>query len=199
MPRPVPKTSITLLNALKADSGSARWAEFLRVYETPMRAFLAARYPTVDADDVLQEALLALMKCLPDYHYAPDEKGCFHNYLMGILKFKALDAIRKNERKQATLAGLRNGAAPAAPSADDAELEEWKNHVMEAALQQVLSDASIDSRKREIFRAVALDRERPEAVARRYGTTRGNVDVIKNRIVRRLHEIAVALMEAADR
>lgn len=197
MSQGVPQTSITLLNALKDDPGSARWAEFLRVYEGPMRSFLAVHYPTVEADDILQETILALMKCLPDYHYVPDEKGHFHNYLTGILKYKALDAIREKQRTQKALDRLREESEPVPEQ--PAEDEEWKNRVMEAALQQVLSDLSIDSQKREIFRQVALQHEKPEIVAQRYGTTRGNVDVIKNRIIKRLHEIAVALSNVAER
>ena len=197
MSQSVPKTSITLLNALKTDPQSVRWAEFLRAYEAPMRAYLATRFPSVEADDILQETLLALMKCLPDYQYVPDEKGHFHNYLTGILKFKALDAIRKKGRMQRTLDGFRNEPEPVASSSDDVEQERWKNQVMEAALQQVLSDVSIDVQKREIFRAVVLRHEDANEVAARYGTTRGNVDVIKHRVIKRLQEVAVALTKVA--
>lgn len=192
----VPPTSVTLLNALKENPGSARWAEFLRIYETPMRTFLARRFPTVEADDILQETLLALMKCLPDYHYTTDGKGHFHNYLIGIVKYKALDALRRNARTQRVLASLREAPDPVV-SPNEENL--WRDQVMEAALEQVLSDTTIDSRKREIFRQVVLNHEKPEDVARRYGTTRGNVDVIKRRMIVRLHEIAVAMMKVAER
>ena len=37
-----------------------------------MRAFLRVRFPSVDADDVLQETLIALTKRMPGYHYTPD-------------------------------------------------------------------------------------------------------------------------------
>ena len=55
-----------------------------------MRAFLQAHFPTVEADDMIQETLIALVKCLPSYRYVPDKHGYFHNYLMGIVKHKAL-------------------------------------------------------------------------------------------------------------
>lgn len=198
MSRPIPETSITLLNAIKSDPGSTRWAEFLRVYEAPMRAFLARNFPSLEADDVLQDTMVALMKCLPNYHYTPDEKGYFHNYLTGIVKHKALEVLRKNKKAQRTIDGLRNEPESVGPQPDDAKLEEWKNQVLETALQQLLADTTIDSQKREIFRAVALQHEKPVDVAHRYGTTRENVDVIKSRMIDRLQEIAVALMKAAD-
>ena len=115
----LPATSITLLKALSGESDSARWTEFFRKYEGPMRAFLAARYPSVEADDVIQETLKALAKRLPNYHYVPDEKGHFHNYLMGIVRHKADDAIRAQAREAAKLERFKAaGAGVQAPAAD---------------------------------------------------------------------------------
>ena len=68
----IPKTSVSLLEALSDDASSVRWTEFYNKYEGPMRAFLQAHFPTVEADDVIQETLLALVKCLPSYRYVPD-------------------------------------------------------------------------------------------------------------------------------
>ena len=44
------------------------------------------RFPSVEADDVIQETFLGVIKALPNYKYDPDEKGSFHNYLTGILR-----------------------------------------------------------------------------------------------------------------
>ena len=71
----------------------------VRIYEEPMRAFLRVRFPSVDADDVLQETLIALTKRMPGYHYTPDSNGHFRSYLMGILKHKAEDALRRETRE----------------------------------------------------------------------------------------------------
>jgi len=48
------------------------------------------RFPSVEADDTIQETLIALVKTFPVYHYSPEEKGSFHNCLTGILRNKAL-------------------------------------------------------------------------------------------------------------
>ena len=85
---------------LKSDfPGNARWAEFFRIYEQPMRSYLQARFPSVDADDAIQETMVALARRMPDYHYTPDRNGHFHNYLTGILKHKAEDALRREARE----------------------------------------------------------------------------------------------------
>ena len=66
-----------------------------------MEAFMRERFPSLDADDVIQETLIAVCAALPSYRYAPDEKGHFHNYLTGILRNKALRALRKREQDEA--------------------------------------------------------------------------------------------------
>ena len=48
-----PKTSESLLIAIAADPGSARWAEFVKRYKSMMHAYLEARFPQVDADDAI--------------------------------------------------------------------------------------------------------------------------------------------------
>ena len=94
----VPDTSTTLLRDV-ADSQHARWAVFYSRYQPMMRSYLRARFPAVDADDVIQETFAALVKLLPDYKYDPKKKGSFHNFLTGVLRNKALCALDLRNRK----------------------------------------------------------------------------------------------------
>lgn len=158
-----------------------------------MRAFLAARFPSVEADDVLQETMIALMRVMPDYHYTPDGNGHFRNYLVGILKHKAEDAIRRQSRESDRRERIRKSAADAprrahAPGEADDE-EGWRLAAMNAALEQMLSDESVNARSREVFRHVALLHEPPAEVAAAFGISRANVDQIKRRLVLRLSEL----------
>lgn len=66
-----PETSTTLLRCLGQDAQSARWGDFVARYEPLMRAFLASRFPTVPADDIMQETLIALVDAMPTYRYSP--------------------------------------------------------------------------------------------------------------------------------
>ncbi len=185
---PIPKTSITLLKDLASDAGSARWAEFVARYERPMRGFLRQRYPTVEADDVIQNALVALMKALPNYNCTSDERGYFRDYLMGVVRHKAVDAIKSRtaeSEKRMRFAKERDCHRSPAEDEDDA----WRTALMNAAIEQLMSDATIAPRTREIFRHVALMHEAPESVAAQFGTTRGNVDVIKKRMIDRLSQL----------
>ncbi len=99
----IPATSTTLLRDIAHDSQHARWSEFVTRYRPMMEAFLRERFPTLEADDIIQNTLIAVCAALPSYRYVPDEKGHFHNYLTGILKNKALRQLSKDHR-QAELA-----------------------------------------------------------------------------------------------
>lgn len=189
----IPQTSVTLLKALASDSASARWHEFCQRYETPMRAFLAAHYPTVEADDVLQETLLALVKRLPDYRYTPDAHGHFRNYLLGILRNKAVDAIRARQRRHEVDVDPSTLPDPVyLPQEDDS----WKQAALETAVEQLMANETIEPRTRTIFREVALLHRSPDDVARQYGVTRNNVDQIKARLTRRLAECVARMTDA---
>ena len=189
----IPNTSITLLAGLSDGTNPARWADFYGRYNLPMRGFLASSFPTVDQDDVIQETLIALSKALPNYHYTADGNGHFRNYLMGIVKHKALDELRKKQ----SISRLKNGfaqemSAPrhnGLPDDDDG----WRLEAMEAALEQLLADDTITPRTREVFRHVALLHESPQDVARQFGISRGNVDQIKKRMIDKLSDMVAAM------
>ena len=199
----IPPTSVTLLKDLSGDATSVRWTEFHDKYAGPMRAYLRTHYPMVEADDVIQETLLALLKCLPRYRYVPDEHGYFHNYLMGIVKHKAEDALRHMKN----FTGIKDKFArenagqtqPFRLPDDDADQAAWQNAAKETALQQLLADDSILPSTREIFRHVAIMHEKPADVAQRFGITRNNVDQIKARMIARLKDLITAMTTAPSR
>lgn len=159
-----------------------------------MRGFLHERFPSVEADDVIQETMLALTKALPDYHYTPDSNGHFRNYLMGIVKHKALDALRR----ATTFSSLKTNMAEmndreiAPPPLQDND-DSWKRAAMEAAIEQLMADTSITARTREAFRHVALMHESPDEVARQFGISRNNVDQIKKRMIAKLSALVAAM------
>lgn len=192
----IPPTSVSLLKAISDGTASARWTDFYCRYAPAMRGFLYERFPSVEADDVIQETLIALTKAMPDYHYTPDVNGHFRNYLMGIVKHKALDALRRAKNFSDLKTDIeqnddRYAFTPPIPDEDDA----WKQSAMETAIEQVMSDENITARTREVFRHVALMHEPPDEVAQQFGISRNNVDQIKKRMITKLSELVTAMTD----
>ena len=207
----IPITSTTLLRDLAQDSQHARWGEFVARYRPMMEAFMRDRFPSLDADDVIQETLIELIRVFPVYHYSPREKGYFHNYLTGILRHRALRMLDEGTRRaklaeemQRVSASVKttadregNTGRVACPHTAESEDEEWRHSLLEIALQQLLADSSIHERTRLVFARVAVNGEKPDEVAAAFGITRNAVDQMKSRMMARLKEL-VAALEKAD-
>ena len=190
----VPVTSISLLKVLGEDSQSPRWREFLRMYASTIDGFLFKHFPTVDAEDVVQETLRALVEKLPLYEYDPDTKGHFRNYLIGIVRFKAIEQLKRRKREADLRAELEANAQfewECEKQSYSVDLRDWQREAYEAALAQFMADKNISTRDKEIFRRVALQGESPEAVAAIFDIKRNNVDQIKARLVAKLKDLAL--------
>ena len=192
----IPETSTTLLRDLASNSQHARWGEFVARYRPMMESFMSANFPTVDADEPIQETLIALIKTFPVYRYVPEEKGSFHNYLTGILRHKALKMLAKESQRSALHKAYAND--PAVGGAADAGDGKWRESLFEIALQQYMADDTVAARTKRIFARVAIDGEKPDAVAKAFGVERNAVDQIKSRSMARLRELVAALEKVDD-
>ena len=180
---------------------NVRWGEFFTRYRPMMDAFLRERFPSVDADDIIQETLVALCRILPSYRYAPDEKGHFRNYLTGILRNKALRHLRRQKRDNEMLADYADDGGACSPSASphpDADEQACREATFEIALRQFLGDESVADRTKRIFERVAINGESPEAVAASFNMTSHAVNQAKSRAMARLREIVKGLESLAD-
>lgn len=193
----IPETSTTLLKGI-ANGENARWTEFVARYRPMMLSYTKSHFPAVDADDAVQETLIALSNVISNYRYAPDETGRFRNYLTGILRRKALKQCEKADKERTAKAELREleDAGAAFGSLDDSD--SWKDAVLEIAMRQILDDDNIPDKSKQIFQRLTVDGVSPDEVAVAYGTSRNNVDKIKSRMIARLREIVRTLEEAGD-
>ena len=192
-----PDTSTTLLRDLAGRADHPRWGEFVVRYRPLMESYLHEWFPSLEMDDLIQETFVAIAKTLPDYRYVPDEKGHFHNYLTGILHHKALNALkRRNRRNEVTREYALDPSARGI--GNDADVEKWRETVCEVALQQLLADPSVTGRKRQIFMRTAMKGESPEDVAASLAVSRAVVDQTKKRMMDRLRELVERLKHAGN-
>ncbi len=193
----IPDTSTTLLLQLGSDANHARWTEFVKKYRPMMEDFLAKRFPSLECDDIIQETFIALVKVLPNYKYAPDETGHFHNYLTGILYHKAIRAAKKQASHSKLICKSTLNDKPASVTEREKTVnDEWKLAVYEIAVRELLNDGTIAAQTRDIFRALVLRHEEPSAVAEKFDITRNNADQIKNRMIKKLRTIVERLKKA---
>ena len=190
----VPVTSISLLKVLGEDATSPRWTEFANKYASTIEGFLFKCFPTVDAEEVVQETLIALVEKLPLYEYDPDTRGHFRNYLIGIVRYKAIEQLKRRNREAAIMETLETKEQlnwEYEKRAYSVDLRNWQREAYEAALAQFMADPKLSARDKEIFRRTALHGESPESVAAIFGIERNNVDQIKARMVAKLKELAL--------
>jgi len=188
----IPETSTTLLRDIASDTGNARWGEFVARYRPMCLVYLQRHFQSLDPDDILQETFAAIAHALPDYRYAPDEKGHFRNYLVGVVRNKALMALRSKERDD-KLKSAYAEAISAERDGDCTDDETWRKSVFEIALQQLMADASIHERTKQIFVRTAIKLESPEEVARSLGVSRNVVDQQKRRTLAKFKALVAAL------
>lgn len=164
----------------------------MSVYRPLLTGYLQKNFPELDADDVIQETLVAVVKVLPDFVYDPDERGHFRNWLIGVARHKAQDAKRALARDLEKTSRFANEPTLQVGRQED----DWRKDVAAVARRKLLADESYSAQSKMIFERVAINGESPAEVADQFGVSRNNVDQIKNRMIKRLQEIVDGLLHA---
>ena len=158
-----------------------------------MQAYLRERFPSLDADDIIQETFAALAKILPDYRYAPEKNGAFHNFLTGVLRNKALCALDASRRKMAIEERMQLAVTVNGKSVHEQSYHDWRENLFEVALGPLLANDSIQDRTKQAFIRTAINGESIEAVADSLGVQRNTVDCMRSRTLQQLREIVEKL------
>ncbi|MBQ7251814.1 MAG: sigma-70 family RNA polymerase sigma factor [Kiritimatiellae bacterium] len=190
---PVPGTSTTMLKQISGAADHPRWTEFVAKYRPMMEVYLLGNFPGLEADELIQETLLGVMKALPDYVADGDRKGTFHNFLTGVLRHKALGVLRAEDRRKRLERRHAEATAEDATAPDAAEEAAWRETVYAVALEQLLADPSLNARHKQMFVRTALLGEKSADVASSLLATRDAVDQAKKRMTARLRELVERL------
>ena len=164
-----------------------------------------------DADDIVMSVLAKLVNVLRSGQYTP-EKGRFHSYLATMI-INEVHMLRRKEVARAvesrvSLEESVNGAsgdsesdrtiadtlvAPEQTSATDLD-EEWRQAVLQSAVDHVLTKTALSERDRAVYRAYALEGQDIAKVAKEFGISRNFVSQIKVRIDKRIVAVGKALV-----
>ena len=189
-------TRPSLLNRLKDTQDHQSWQEFDDLYRKLIFGFaLKAGLTETEAQEVVQETLIAAAKNLPEFRYDPKVYS-FKTWLLNLSQWRVQDQLRKRQSPTAP--------NPARPSADDtartATIErvpdpaggqldtiwdnEWQTTLLEAALEKV--KAQVDSKQWQMFDLYVLKEWPVKDVAKALGVSVGRIYLVKHRIGRLL-------------
>ena len=185
------ETSTGLLRDLARGPGAERWPEFAQRYDPVVRRFLgivAAAHPSIrpdDADDLVQETMLALAGLLPRGGYRRS-RGRFRDFLFGVVRKVATKASSRETARRRREAEAAEGAALAAAGrADTAALRAEAEALWRAVVDRVFAQGRWSDRAKAVFVRTELG-EPVEAVAREYGMKPNAVHQLRHRASRRV-------------
>jgi len=196
-------TRTSLLGRLKNWDDQESWKEFFDTY-WKMLYSVARRsgLNEAEAQDIVQEVLVAVAKKMPNFHYDP-VIGSFKSWLMLIIRRRIIDYFRKRGRHPHGQAPDSGTPGPIAHHAPDSATgtgtmeripdpegeqipriyeEEWQHHIFEAALQRVKQ--LVDYEEFQVFDCYAMKGWPPEQVAKTLNVTMSFVYNAKYRLTK---------------
>jgi len=151
-------TRPSLLERLKRHDDSESWQRF---YDTYWRLiFNFARKQGLaeqDAEEVVQETLIATARQLPGFRYDPS-RCAFKSWLLGLTHGKVVDVLRRQYRRQAREAPLEElppdagvEGLPAPAELQSLWDEEWRRHLWDKASERVRAKGKVSDAQWQVF------------------------------------------------
>jgi RNA polymerase sigma-70 factor (ECF subfamily) len=184
-------TSPTLLNRLRQPDQPRAWEWFVHLY-TPLLLVWARRQglQEADAEDVVQEILVKLVRELPTYERR--EGQSFRGWLFRV----SVNQCRDYRRRKATreLPGDAGLAAVSEPSpVSELEEREYRRLLVHRGMQLVRPD--FDDKTWTAFVEVTVKGRPAAAVAAELNVTKNAVFLARHRVLKRLREQLDGLLE----
>ena len=187
-------TRASLLDRLKDWDDHASWQEFFDIYwQLIYRVALKSGLTETEAQDAVQETLLAVVKNIKEFKYEP-ARCSFKSWLMLITRQRIIWQLRKRLPSHLRIVGADDDTARTStveripePNAVDLDAlwnQEWQRNLMSAALERVKRQVS--PRQFQIFDFYVLQNWAVAEVARILRVSGTQVYLAKHRISRLL-------------
>jgi len=194
-------TSLSLLAHLRRSPESEAWNRLVNLYAPLIRAWLR-KYDVQDsdADDLVQEVLLAVSKDLNKFKHG-GQPGAFRGWLKAILVNRLRKFWRARDRRPQAHGNSDIDARLAQLDDPSSELSLiWNREHNQYVLRQLLALAEphFAATTWKAFCRVALDGAPPDVVAEEMGISRNAVIIAKCRVLSRLRQQSEGLIESSS-
>lgn len=183
-------TRKSLLSRLKHWDDQKSWQDFYDIYAKLIYgAAIKAGLNEAEAEDVVQETVIAVAKAIQQFKYDP-EKCAFKTWLHAITRRQVANQFRKRQGKGRVLEPLagRDGESsavedipdPASRALDDTWEREWERALLEAAAERV--KARVSPAQYQIFDYHVMQGHSVAETARVLGINAARVHLAKHRV-----------------
>lgn len=184
------KTRRSLIGRLRDLNDHDSWQEFFDaywklIYSVARRAGCTEQ----EAEDVVQETTVTVTRCIQEFRYDP-KVSSFKNWLMHKTHWRIIDQVRKRPPEIRHRAVFTDDSSPSSliehlpdPDslcADAVWDEEWKKHLVEAAMDRVKGRVRPDHY--QIFFLSAVRGLRPRPIAEALGVGIAQVYLVRHRV-----------------
>lgn len=181
-------TPQSLLERLRSQQDEHAWKRLIDLYVPLVRSWLYACGVTgADADDLLQEILLVIVRELPDFIHNR-HRGAFRRWLRAVAVHRLLGFRRAQRTRSRVILGEAGRALQEVmdPTADLEGIWERQHdeHLVRRALE--LLEPEFTPVTWHAFRRQVIDGVAPACVAGELGLTRNAVVLAKFRVMQRL-------------
>jgi len=183
-------TRDSLLSRLKDWQDDVSWRDFFNtywrlIYGVAIKAGLSEQ----EAEEVVQETLITVARRIPEFEY--DRSVCtFKTWLMNLTRWRIIDQIRKRRPSGASDRSnpdnpphsvvLDQVPDPSALVLDEVWDEEWRRHLLSAAVQKV--KLKVNPEHYQIFHFCVFKEHPVKQVAAELGVSIAQVYLAKHRV-----------------
>jgi RNA polymerase sigma-70 factor (ECF subfamily) len=189
-------TRATLLYRLKNWQDQSSWQEFFDTYwQLIYRFAIKGGLSEADAQDVVQETLVAVAKHMPGFKYDP-AIGSFKAWLLNLTRWRIVDQQRKRARFTKHLvvnSEVPTGTRTIEKVVDEKEQGwttlwdiEWERNLFNAAMAKV--KRRVDPQRFQVFDLYVNKHWPPTKVAKAFGISVAQVYLAKHRVTLLLKE-----------
>jgi|ERR1035437_3657467 RNA polymerase sigma factor (sigma-70 family) len=183
-------TRQSLLSRLKNWNDQEGWKVFFDTYwRLIYHAGVKTGLTDAEAQDVVQETVLSVMKSMPTFEY-DSQHGSFKSWLLRLTSWRITDQLRKRQKgiehsKREPRTSTRTATVDRVPDPAGLELEavwdeEWRTNLLEAAINRV--KRTVDAKQFQIFDLYVVKKWPVAKVARMLRVNTAKVYLIKHRV-----------------